>query len=160
MPYRYSFIAGLVSLALNAAAAQETAVPEHFAVCAGIRNDVERLACYDRAVHQLAGGEQPKLTPEALFGMKGASPPRIETAKPAPEREEVTSIDARVKAIRGNINHGGLYIELDNGQTWIQERGADLLLRAGDPVKISRAALDSFKLSGPNRRFARVRRIE
>jgi hypothetical protein len=54
---------------------------------------------------------------------------------------------------------GAVVLELDNGQTWRQAGTEDLLVRTGDTVKISRAALGSFWLVTPANRGARVKRV-
>jgi hypothetical protein len=127
--------------------------------CSVLRKDLERLACYDRTVAQLSGdasATQP-LTAQDMFGMETRVAATGETQ--APVREEIRSIEAKIKLLRQAAD-GRPIIELDNGQIWKQEDSKNLLLEIGDPVTISRAAMSSFKLAVPGKRFARVRRLE
>jgi len=128
--------------------------------CATIRNDTERLACYDRVIAQLYSrsdnNPQPAPSPEAMFGAGAQTNPRPQIDEHV--SEELSSITAHVAALRTAAD-GSQLIELDNGQLWKQEDARKLLLRMGDAVTISRAAMQSFKLSTPAQRFARVSRV-
>jgi len=149
----------LVAGAGEPAAAQATsqgALPEAIRQCMTVRNSVERLACYDTAAARLAAGVTSQATPEEMFGIQ-AQHNRTQPAA-APERAEVTSIEARVARLR-ETKDGSVLIDLDNGQVWRQEDSATLLLKVGDVVTISRGALKSFRLSTPTKRSARVKRI-
>jgi hypothetical protein len=91
-----------------------------------------------------------------VFGLK-AAPERLTARKPV-ERSELESVTARVTSLREHP-HGGVTVELDNGQSWEQLGNTDLQLDVGDTVKISRAALGSFSLTTPRSRIAKVTRI-
>jgi hypothetical protein len=66
---------------------------------------------------------------------------------------------AIVRSVR-RLPPGYLRIDLDNGQVWQQtETDALVQLRAGDRVKIRRAALGSFLLDTPADVSTRVRRL-
>lgn len=149
-----AFVAIATAFVCTAAAAAQ--VDPAIKACATLRNDPERLACYDRTVAQLSGDADAKpLTPQDLFGIEAAS---STASTAAPAREEIPSITAQVSQLR-QASDGSLVIELDNGQVWKQEDSKSLLLKIGDAVTITRAALKSFKLSAPGSRFARVRRL-
>lgn len=132
--------------------------------CARLKQSSERLACYDRKVAPLAkasGDEAAAVEPpsEEMFGLSPAAAlpePEPEPEK-APETEELTSITANVT----NITTAGrsIRIELDNGHVWSTDEDKPLLLKPGDTVKISRAALGSFRLTTPTHRTARVHRV-
>ncbi len=139
------------------------ALPEMLRTCASMKRNTERLACYDRAVEQLSStstdsGTEFKPSPEALFGAT-ANDARPTLSSSVPEREELAAVTARVTALKTD-GEGMHVIELDNGQTWHQISGSrNLLLNTGDKVTITRAALNSFRLSTPSGRIAKVRRV-
>lgn len=137
-------------------------LPETLRTCASIKRSSERLACYDRAVEQLAAADGTpdatfKASPEAMFGTTASKP---QDASPTlPEREELSAVTARITNLTTD-GEGMNVIELDNAQTWRQISGSKaLLLKEGDAVTITRAALNSFRLSTPSGRTAKVKRI-
>jgi hypothetical protein len=91
-----------------------------------------------------------------VFGLRAA--PEKPTARKPVERSELESVSARVTLLREHP-HGGVTVELDNGQSWQQLGNTDLQLDVGDTVKISRAALGSFSITSPHNRVAKVTRI-
>jgi hypothetical protein len=130
--------------------------------CATLQKDSERLACYDRLAARVSSGTSANgaanaSSPQDLFGLSGrtsdAVSPRAQT-----ERKSLEAITAKVIRVQSSAQ-GGVVLELDNGQTWRQAGTEDLLARAGDTVKITRAALGSFWLVTPANRGARVKRV-
>ena len=143
----------LVVVATNAIAAD--VVPPALLSCASVKKNAERLACYDQIIERLSSdsGAPAALeqSAEAMFGAHAAS---------AVEREELTSLSARVKALRHDAS-GALLIDLDNGQLWRQTGGSGApLLEAGHEVTITRAALNSFRMSTPSGRALKVKRVQ
>jgi hypothetical protein len=149
-------------LLLAAVAASSADLEIQLKTCARLRDDSERLACYDRTVARLYSGEDAdgpdadadgEPSAEAMFGMSRQVDGPAEV-----DREAIPSISAQVKSLQKAAD-GTLLIELDNGQLWRQVDSKDLLLRAGDRVTISRGALDSFRIATPGNRHGRVRRL-
>jgi hypothetical protein len=113
--------------------------------CAAVKEDGERLACFDEVAVGLAAGTVREAT---------AAP-----TAPPPKAEVPTHVTGKVTTLR-ELSTGELLIELDNGQSWrtIPE-DARLMLKVGDTVTISRGAFGSFRLATPSNRFARVNRV-
>lgn len=76
------------------------------------------------------------------------------------EREELISVSAHVTALSRDSS-GALVIDLDNGQQWRQTSGSNSpLLEVGHEVTITRAALNSFRMSTPSGRALKVKRVQ
>jgi hypothetical protein len=137
-------------------------LPVSIRTCMTVKKNAERLACYDQAVEHLSSGKADAaaapLSAESMFGV-AASTPRASSTTPPAEREELAAVKARVAGL-GKTGEGLHVIELDNGQTWRQTVGsATMLLKIGDEVTITRGALNSFRLSTPSGRVAKVNRV-
>ncbi len=148
-------------LAAGIAQAAADAVPPALRACANVKKNSERLACYDQTIERLSAdptGADSAVKPsaEASFGassIRGNEPARTI------EREELTAVSAHVTALSRDAA-GALVINLDNGQQWLQTSGTSApLLEVGHEVTITRAALNSFRLSTPSGRILKVRRI-
>jgi hypothetical protein len=162
MMSKLTVVIALLALSSRAYAEDPTFVPLEIAACAKIRQNSERLACFDRAVIHLesgaaAEGTKPAPSAEDMFGINASTP----TVKPEEKEDhaQVEAIKAKVKAVRQG--GGGVILELDNGQTWRQVQGSNtLLIKNGDEVKITRGALGSFNLTTPSGRIAKVKRLQ
>ena len=132
--------------------------------CATVSADAERLKCYDEVAKAMRSSP-----PAAVAAAPAAAP-----ATPAPAAvardfglppvkpevvAEVKSVQATVTATHHRPN-GALVIELDNGQRWQQLGSADMELKVGDSVTISRAMLGSFWLAPPSGRGSKVSRLQ
>jgi hypothetical protein len=143
--------------------AEEDRVPPEIRACSSIRSKSERLACFDQAVSFLTSSPEDakaKAPPSArdMFGMKASTPAAVESEQKA-ERAQVEAISAKITKL--SFGSDGAILALDNGQTWSQISGSGtLLLKTGDEVKITRGALNSFKLTTPSGRIAKVRRVQ
>jgi hypothetical protein len=72
---------------------------------------------------------------------------------------ELKPLRARVTAL-GHDASGALIVDLDNGQQWRQTSGSSSpLLEVGHEVTITRAALNSFRMSTPSGRALKVKRV-
>jgi hypothetical protein len=148
------------------AAAAEPALPAALLACRTLSGDAERLACYDREVTRpttpAAAAADPvapataAMTPEERFGLSNEQINQKAAAAGGPD--PVRQISASVTATRPHSS-GGLLIELDNGQQWLQlDKDAKLMLKPGSQVTIKPGAIGSFWLSTAHR-GAHVRRI-
>jgi hypothetical protein len=73
--------------------------------------------------------------------------------------EATAPVSARIKALH-RAPDGALVIDLDNGQQWLQTSGSSSpLLEIGHEVTITRAALNSFRMSTPSGRALKVKRV-
>lgn len=149
-------------LATGAAHAATDVVPPALRACTSIEKNSERLACYDRAIERLssdaaAADGAPERSAEAMFG---ASTARSKEPAGTIEREELSSVSAHVTALSRD-GTGALVIDLDNGQQWRQTSGSSSpLLEVGHAVTITRAALNSFRMSTPSGRALKVKRVQ
>jgi hypothetical protein len=154
--------AALAGLLICQGARAAEPLPEPLRTCMGIRNDTERLACYDAAVAHLESGTDAP-SRENIFGASAASrapaqrPPATEETQ-APE-EDLRQISGKIVGKR--VADGGMpVLTLDNDQVWRQQDAdVSLLLEIGDSVTITRASLGTFRLTDKRGRSARFRRV-
>ena len=74
--------------------------------------------------------------------------------------EAAAPVSAHVTAL-GHAADGALIIDLDNGQQWLQLSGSrSTLLEVGHEVTVTRAALNSFRMSTPSGRALKVKRVK
>lgn len=153
--------AAAVLVAAGAAHAAADAVPAALRACAGVKKNSERLACYDQAIERLSSDSAPaagapERSAEAMFGASNA---RHDEPGQTIERDELSSVSAHVTALARD-GSGALVIDLDNGQQWRQTSGSNSpLLEVGHEVTITRAALNSFRMSTPSGRALKVKRV-
>jgi hypothetical protein len=122
-----TFVFAAALLAVGIAHAAADAVPPALRACANVKENSERLTCYDQTIERLSS--------------------------------ELTSVTAHVTALSRDAA-GSLVINLDNGQQWLQTSGTSSpLLEIGHEVTITRAALNSFRLSTPGGRVLKVKRV-
>lgn len=143
------------------AAAEDTGAA--LRTCRSERDDVKRLACYDREADRLgtqaAPPAAPPLTPEERFGRTGAMN-REDADRKAQESRELGELRATVAEIWTRAD-GLMVLTLDNGQIWKQVRPDSVFrLKTGEKVRIQPAALGSYLLSGESKRSTRVSRVK
>jgi hypothetical protein len=141
--------------------------------CRAIAESAARLACFDAAVASLdqavTGGEVAVVDREAirktkrgLFGFSLGDLPlfgRGGDDDAAAEREEVKEIAATLSAVA--TGRDGYVFTLEDGARWVQDDAITLgrRPRPGDPVRIKRMALGSYKMSfkiGPSMKVRRI----
>lgn len=131
-------------------------IPAELRSCLAIERNTERLACFDRGVSAILKGDAAAApTAESSFGLVASAPPAGQSRGGG--SEEVMNVKAKVAGLR-TLN-GDELITLENGQIWRQLSGGQLLLKIGDEVEISRAALGSFQMKVPTGRSGKVKRI-
>ena len=147
----------LVSIALCAALlatgalfAAETA--QH--PCANVRDDADRLACYDQAFGKPA---EPVAAPMAQFGYTEQEAKRqagkSESEGPDSITAAVTSLDRK--------RDGKFVVTLDNAQVWSQsEFNSQADVAVGDSVTVRRGAFGSYLLVTKAGVGTRVRRVK
>lgn len=162
----------IISLAAFAtpAAAQERldeAPPEVFSrmtACQDVRDNGERLACFDREVAAFVRAQmarqvvvvdraQVERTRRSLFGLTLPEVGRLFGDDPESE------INSTIMAVQFN-NLGMASIQIDSGAVWVQTEGRALPRRprAGMPVRIRRGALGAYLANIDGQRAVRVTR--
>jgi hypothetical protein len=154
-------VAAVLLLVGGAALADEppaSRIPVELRSCVGLERNTERLACFDRGIAALLGADGAAApSVESSFGLT-ASTPRVDAIRNPELSEDITKVTSRVTAVAAS-NDGSAVVTLDNGQVWRQISGGQLLLKAGDEVEISRAALGSFQMKVPSGRSGKVKRV-
>lgn len=139
------------------------------AFCRGIAEGAARLACYDKLADRPVPGPA---TVVAVAPSSAATSPSSETlfGRDTVESEDMVrraagigrldEITMRVSGIKKDPL-GKLVLSLDNGQVWVQIDSSTSRIRSGDVVRIRRAALGSYLLTGADgKRSIRVRRSQ
>ena len=139
------------------------------ALCRAIAEDAARLTCYDKlpdhptpglatAAHLAPSAAAVSPSSETLFGRDTVqSEELVRRAAGISRLDEVTS---RVSGVERNPL-GKLVLSLDNGQVWVQLDSSTVRIESGEVVRIRRAALGSYLLTGAGgKRSIRVRRSE
>jgi hypothetical protein len=100
----------------------------------------------------------PVLDPKQQFGLPEREVARQQVAAGA-RAPDVAKVQARVVGL-ALTGDGRTVVSLDNDQVWRQlAADADLFLKLGDTVTISRAFLGSFWLATPTKRGSKVTRV-
>jgi hypothetical protein len=134
-------------------------LPGAIEACIRLRNDSERLACFDRAVADIQSGQAAPAAPaQDMFGAnqetRGAA-----DVKSRIQRDELREITAKVASLRRTPD-GMMLLELDNGQVWRQlDSESALVIEVADTVKVVRASMGTFRISDKRGRSARFRRM-
>lgn len=172
--FRIAAIGILVAgLTASAAAQQRPAAERPAAIsrvvqCRSIAAEAERLACYDREVAAMdqaqSSGElvamdrnQVRRTRRSLFGL---TVPNLGIFGDDNEDEEASRIESTVRSASQNAA-GKWVIEIADGARWIQvdSRNLNFPPRAGQPIRIRRAAMGSYLANVNDQVAIRVRRV-
>ncbi|WP_051215768.1 hypothetical protein [Ferrimonas futtsuensis] len=150
------------------------------AACHAIQDQIQRLACYDKAAEAVVNcaSQTDKLDRLVCFDQLG-KPVRAGTpTKPAAPQaaspdatderfglsdkrpEEPEAIEAAVSKLQQDP-YGKFIVTLDNGQVWKQIDSKRFRLKKDKPITIKKASLGSFMLSQEgSSKSARVKRLQ
>jgi len=124
--------------------------------CASVRDDRERLRCYDQAFGKPA--EPVAAAPKAQFGFTEKEVARntgqtAESAAPSSVTATITSL--------ARLHDGKFVVTLDNAQVWSQsEFNSQADVGIGDTITVRRGALGSYLLVTKAGIGTRVRRVK
>ena len=167
-----SFIAVVTISVVGQAALAEDASASTAAVyaCVGLKDDAERLACYDSAVGRLKqaeeAGEVTTVSREDIeevrresFGFSLPSLPRLALPSLGGDEEKLNRITVAVDRVRADA-FGKAIVTLENGQVWRQIDDTRVLeiRRGAEMAEIRRASLGSFKMKLDDGRSFRAKR--
>lgn len=134
-------------VALMAATADLRAAEPAQHPCAQVRDDTERLACYDSEF----GKPAKSTSPGKQFG-RPAKPAPAAAAEPASVTASVTALD--------RLRDGKFVVTLDNSQVWSQsEINSQAFVEVGDTVTVRRGVLGSYLLVTKSGIATRVKRV-
>jgi hypothetical protein len=124
-----TLVFGAALLAVGIAQAAADAVPQALRACANVKEDSERLACYDRTIERLSSDSE-------LISMTA----------------HVTALSRDAAgALVINLDNGQQWLQTSGTSS--------PLLEVGHEVTITRGALNSFRLATPGGRVLKVKRV-
>lgn len=140
--FKFSLLVSLsFFISSNIAFAQTTTLLKKIHECRNISIDTERLRCFDK----LSEEESIAKYQEHAFAEEQIKQQRSSTAnKPI----ELSSVNLTIKSLKKTA-HGKWLITTTNGQVWQQKGSERILLKAGQPIVISKKALGATYLSKP-----------
>ena len=173
----FALAAVLAARPAAAAAAQDAPAapprPEAFEAlvrCRAITEDVARLQCFDSAAANLQQAaerrdlvvvdrQQVRQTRRRLFGLPIPSLCDIFGGGGDDDEDEVSSIES-VVASAHQVGYGRWVVRLEDGSTWAQTDNLPLAARprTGQPVRVERGALGSYRMRVNNQPAIRVQR--
>ena len=127
--------------------------------CAHVRDDTDRLACYDQAFGKPpASAAATSPAPSEQFGFtekEMAHNTRQSAAPAAPD-----SVTAAIKSLDRRLD-GKFVVTLDNTQVWAQsEFNSQADVQVGDAITVRRGALGSYLLVTKAGIGTRVKRVK
>jgi hypothetical protein len=124
--------------------------------CANVRDNTDRLACYDQAFGKPA--KSAPAPPEQKFGLPEKEVPR--KGDQSRENAAKDSVAAAVQSL-SRQRDGKFIVTLDNAQVWAQsEINSQADVAVGDAVTVRRGALGSYLLVTKDGIATRVRRVK
>lgn len=127
--------------------------------CAHVRNDTDRLACYDQAFGKpSASAQPPPPAPNEQFGFT-----EKELARNTGQSAATAAPDSFTAAIKSlDRRHDGKFVvTLDNAQVWAQsEINSQADVEIGDSVTVRRGVLGSYLLVTKAGIGTRVKRVK
>ena len=127
--------------------------------CAQLRNDTERLACYDQAFGKpAAAAAATAAAPNEQFGFSEKELARNtgQSAAPAAPENVTAAITSLVRR-----HDGKFVVTLDNAQVWAQsEINSQADVEIGDAIILRRGALGSYLLVTKAGIGTRVKRVK
>lgn len=137
--------------------------------CRDIADSAQRLACFDRTVGVMAeAGEAKDLvvldreavreTRRGLFGFTLPSIKLFGGGRDNDEKEEISEIESTIVALRTAADGKPIYVIAD-GAKWKQTEGRFVFPKVGQPIRIKKAALGSYKANVNNRSAVKVVRL-
>ena len=135
--------------------------------CRLIKDDVERLACYDATAPQPPAAT---IVPDAVKAPPKGAPAAENFGLTEEQRQQkikdptptIEMIESRVAAVERHRWDDRFMLTLENGQKWAQlEPTPTQRFYVGDAITIRKAALNSYLARGPSSGAAiRVRRVD
>lgn len=141
-------VSAILAAPAATAAQSEATFEARFRACTDLRDDSERLACFDAMTPAAAQAD-----PERNFGVE-----TLPTGFDA-EGEAVDVIASRIEGLQRRP-HGQHVFELANGQRWTELESGRTRYRRGQRVTIERTTLGAYMLSTEQGRATRVRRLD
>jgi len=146
----------LVGIALIAAPQFLFAADKAGHACASVRDDADRLACYDQAFGKPSAPVA--AAPKGQFGFTEKEVARKNGQ--SAESADPSSVSAAIKAL-DRLHDGKFVVTLDNAQVWAQsEFNSQADVEIGDTITVRRAALGSYLLVTKAGIGTRVRRVK
>jgi hypothetical protein len=137
--------------------------------CKKIADPTQRLACYDQAAGALdqaeakgdivvVNREQARKVRRQAFGF---TLPSMSLFSRGEKPEEIATAEGKIASAR-RLPTGRWEVKLDDGATWVQIDATEIPLdpRAGQAVKVRKAALGSYMMTVGNQREVKVHRVE
>ena len=133
--------------------------------CKAIADPAARLACYDQAVSAMVAARSSRdlvvtdraAVREAKRGLFGLSLPSIKLLDAADAGDEVKEIESTIAGIR-MAGDGFPVFTLEDGARWKQTDGRNTFPKAGQKIRIRKAALGSYMASIAGQPGVRVTR--
>jgi hypothetical protein len=126
--------------------------------CAHVRNDTDRLACYDQAFGKPPAAAATSPAPNEQFGFTEKETARNTGQSAAPAAPD--SVTAAIKSL-DRRRDGKFVVTLDNTQVWAQsEFNSQADVQVGDAITVRRGALGSYLLVTRAGIGTRVKRVK